>query len=98
MTKLFLTLLNIGIKAGWLILAVLLLRVILRKAPRWTVCLLWGVVALRLVFPFSIESVFSLIPSAQTVPMEIERMEKLYMYSTIMNLDTARILTFARMA
>lgn len=51
MTKLFLTLLNIGIKAGWLILAVLLLRVILRKAPRWTVCLLWGVVALRLVFP-----------------------------------------------
>lgn len=76
MTKLFLTLLNLGIKAGWLILAVLLLRVILRKAPRWTVCLLWGVVALRLVFPFSIESVFSLIPSAQTVPMEIERMEK----------------------
>ena len=75
MTELFLTMLNIGIKAGWLILAVLLLRVILRKAPRWTVCLLWGVVALRLVFPFSLESVFSLIPSAQTVPMEIERME-----------------------
>lgn len=83
MTKLFLTMLNIGIKAGWLILAVLLLRVILRKAPRWTVCLLWGVVALRLVFPFSIESVFSLIPSAQTVPMEIERMEKPEVYTGI---------------
>ena len=83
MTKLFLTLLNIGIKAGWLILAVLLLRVILRKAPRWTVCLLWGVVALRLVFPFPIESVFSLIPSAQTVPMEIERMEKPEVYTGI---------------
>ena len=83
MTKLFLTLLNIGIKAGWLILAVLLLRVILRKAPRWTVCLLWGVVALRLVFPFSIESVYSLIPSAQTVPMEIERMEKPEVYTGI---------------
>ena len=75
--------LNIGIKAGWLILAVLLLRVLLRKAPRWTVCLLWGVVALRLVFPFSIESVFSLIPSAQTVPMEIERMEKPEVYTGI---------------
>lgn len=75
--------LNIGIKAGWLILAVLLLRVILRKAPRWTVCLLWGVVVLRLVFPFSIESVFSLIPSAQTVPMEIERMEKPEVYTGI---------------
>lgn len=83
MTKLFLTLLNIGIKAGWLILVVLLLRVILRKAPRWTVCLLWGVVALRLVFPFPIESVFSLIPSAQTVPMEIERMEKPEVYTGI---------------
>lgn len=83
MTKLFLTLLNIGIKAGWLILAVLLLRVILRKAPRWTVCLLWGVVALRLVFPFPIESVFSLIPSAQTVQMEIERMEKPEVYTGI---------------
>ena len=83
MTELFLTMLNIGIKAGWLILAVLLLRVILRKAPRWTVCLLWGVVALRLVFPFSIESVFSLIPSAQTVPMEIERMEKPEVYTGI---------------
>ena len=83
MTKLFLTLLNIGIKAGWLILAVLLLRVILRKAPRWTVCLLWGVVALRLVFPFPIESVFSLIPSARTVPMEIERMEKPEVYTGI---------------
>lgn len=83
MTKLFLTLLNIGIKAGWLILAVLLLRVILRKAPTWTVCLLWGVVALRLVFPFPIESVFSLIPSAQTVPMEIERMEKPEVYTGI---------------
>lgn len=83
MTKLFLTLLNIGIKAGWLILAVLLLRVILRKAPRWTVCLLWGVVALRFVFPFPIESVFSLIPSAQTVPMEIERMEKPEVYTGI---------------
>lgn len=83
MTKLFLTLLNIGIKAGWLILAVLLLRVILRKAPRWTACLLWGVVALRLVFPFPIESVFSLIPSAQTVPMEIERMEKPEVYTGI---------------
>ena len=87
MTKVFLALLNIGIKAGWLILAVLLLRLVLRKAPRWTVCLLWGVVALRLVFPFSIESVFSLIPSAQTVPMEVERMAEPVIHTGLSYVD-----------
>ena len=71
MENVFLHLLNNGINAGWLVLAVLLLRFFLKKAPKWINVALWGLVALRLVLPFSIESVFSLIPSAQTVPPTI---------------------------
>lgn len=63
----FIKLLNMSIAASWLVLAVLLLRFVLKKAPKWVNPLLWGVVALRLVMPFSVESVLSLIPSAQTV-------------------------------
>lgn len=71
METLVLKLLNMSITAGWLILAVLLLRLLLKKAPAWISCLLWGLVALRLVCPFSLESVFSLIPSRETIPAEI---------------------------
>ena len=63
----FLALVNISITAGWIVLAVLLIRFLFRKAPKWFNCVLWGIVALRLIFPFSVESVFSLIPSAQTI-------------------------------
>lgn len=68
---LFLDLLNLSISATWLILAVVLLRFVFKKAPKWVNCLLWGIVGLRLVFPFSVESIFSLIPSAETVPPDI---------------------------
>ena len=71
MSELFLKILNMGISAGWLVLAVLVLRFIFRKAPRWIHVLLWGIVAVRLICPFSIESAFSLIPSAETVRPEI---------------------------
>lgn len=63
----FIKLLNMSIAASWLVLAVILLRFVLKKAPKWVNPLLWGVVALRLVMPFSVESALSLIPSAQTV-------------------------------
>ena len=71
MNNVFLHLLNMSITAGWIVLAVILLRFFLRKAPKWISCLLWGLVALRLVLPFSIESVLSLIPSKETIPPEI---------------------------
>lgn len=71
MDDVFLKLVNLSISASWLILAVLVLRVVLKKAPKWVMPLLWGVVALRLVCLFSIESVLSLIPSAETIPSEI---------------------------
>lgn len=71
MDDVFLKLVNLSISASWLILAVLVLRVVLKKAPKWVMPLLWGVVALRLVCLFSIESALSLIPSAENIPSEI---------------------------
>ncbi len=69
--ELFLNLVNRSIAASWLVLAVLVLRLVLKKAPRWLHVVLWGLVAVRLLCPISIESGFSLVPSAQTLPPEI---------------------------
>ncbi|MBQ3007628.1 MAG: hypothetical protein IJD78_08720 [Clostridia bacterium] len=71
MTDFFIELLNISITASYLILAVILIRLIFKKIPKKFICLLWGIAAIRLVFPFSIESALSLIPSAQTIPENI---------------------------
>ena len=65
MTDLFLKLLNMSLSASWLVLAVIALRLLLRRAPRWISCLLWALVAVRLICPFSLESIYSLLP--QTV-------------------------------
>ena len=67
MAAVFLKLLNLSISASWLVLAVLVLRLISKRSPKWMNVLLWGIVALRLMLPFSIESALSLIPSAETV-------------------------------
>ena len=71
MSEFFLTIVNMSISASWIVLAVLLLRLLLKKAPKWITVLLWGIVAVRLVCPFTIESVMSLIPSAETISPEI---------------------------
>ena len=67
----FSNILNASIAASWMVLAVIALRLVLKKAPRWEHVALWGLVAVRLLLPFSIESPFSLIPSTETVPQEI---------------------------
>ena len=67
MAAVFLKLLNLSISASWLVLAVLVLRLVSKRSPKWMNVLLWGIVALRLVLPFSVESALSLIPSAETV-------------------------------
>ena len=72
MSVIFLKILNMSITAGWLILAVVLARFVLKKAPRWIMCLLWALVAIRLICPFSLESALSLIPSSETIPSNIE--------------------------
>ena len=67
MSELFLEIVNRSIAASWIVIAVLVLRFCLKRAPKWVNVLLWGIVAVRMIFPFSIESALSLIPSAETV-------------------------------
>ena len=71
MNELFLKIINMSISASWLVLAVLIFRFVLKKAPKWINVLLWGIVAIRLICPFSFESTLSLIPSAETIPLNI---------------------------
>ncbi len=67
MGDIFLKLLNMSITAGWLILAVLCIRLLFGKIPKWVNCLLWGVVAIRLICPFSVESPYSILPSTEPI-------------------------------
>ncbi len=71
MSQIFLQIINMSISASYIVLAILLLRLLLKKAPKWITVVLWGIVAIRLVCPFSIESVLSLIPSAEVVSPNI---------------------------
>lgn len=60
MENLFLMILKMGITAVPVILSVFLVRWMIRRAPKRYSYVLWAVVGLRLVFPFSVSSVFSL--------------------------------------
>ncbi|MDO5406013.1 MAG: M56 family metallopeptidase [Eubacteriales bacterium] len=71
MTSIFLQVVNMSIAASWLVLVVVLLRLLLKKAPKWLNTVLWGIVGIRLVMPFSIESALSLIPSSEPISPEI---------------------------
>ncbi len=71
MEAVFLKILNMGITASWIALVVIVARLLLKKAPKWIAVFMWGLVGIRLVCPFSLESAFSLIPSAETVPGDI---------------------------
>lgn len=64
MEAVFLNLLNTSISASWLILAVIAVRLVLKKTPKWIICLLWAVVAFRLLCPISIESSIAVIPES----------------------------------
>ena len=74
----FSNILNISITASWLILVVIGLRLVLKKAPKWVNVALWGIVALRLLMPFSIESSLSLVPSVETVSDQLLQAEPEY--------------------
>lgn len=69
MTELFLFLLNQSMTAGWLVLAVMILRFILKKAPRTLICVFWGLIAIRLICPFTLKSPLSLIPSTEVLSL-----------------------------
>lgn len=81
MTSLFIKSVNMSISAGWIVLAVLLLRVFLKKTPQWVKPLLWAIVGLRLIMPFSMPSIVSLLPSTETISPQI-------MYETKPKIDT----------
>jgi len=72
MSNIFIAILNNALVASWIILTVIALHLILKKIPKWVSCLMWGLVAIKLVIPFSIESIFSLIPNAKPIPADIE--------------------------
>ena len=65
--------LHMSIAASWLILAVIALRLLLRKAPKWIRCILWGIVAIRLICPVSFESTVSLVPNVEDIASAMVR-------------------------
>ncbi len=71
MEDIFIKILNMSITASYFAIALILIRIVFKKIPGWISCILWGLVGLRLVLPFSFESILSLIPSAETVPADI---------------------------
>ena len=87
MEAVFLSLVNRSITAGWLVLAVLALRLLLRRAPKSVLCAMWGLVALRLLCPVSIESPLSLIPSVQTLPETVLTAAQPEIYSGVAVID-----------
>lgn len=71
METLFLNIVNMSMTASWIILAVLFLRLIFHKAPKSYRILLWGLVAIRLICPISLESIFSLVPNTSIISNEM---------------------------
>lgn len=67
MESLFIKLINLSIYASILVAVVLLLRLVSRRSPKWVICLIWALVGIRLVVPFSIQSSFSLLPQSEPV-------------------------------
>ncbi len=71
MEDIFINILNMSITASYFVAALIIFRALFRKIPKWISCVLWGLVGLRLILPFSFESILSIIPSAQTIPPDI---------------------------
>ena len=89
MSSMFIKVLNLSINASWLIMAILLLRPLLRKAPKWLHCALWAIVAVRLLLPFSIESALSVLPGSEVIPQDIVTTNTPAIHSQIMTIDNA---------
>ena len=87
MSDIFIKILNMSISASWMILAVIVMRLILKKAPKWLMCLLWGLVAIKLIVPYTPESIVSLIPSGEVIPENITEMAYPHINSGIVYVD-----------
>lgn len=89
MEAVFVKLLQLSLPAGALVLAVMGLRLVLRRAPRWTFCLLWGLVALRLICPVSLESGLAWMPAGLGDGTLVEEWTDDYVGATAIVHDTA---------
>ena len=89
MSTVFLKILNLSYSASWLILAVVIVRLLLKKAPKWINCLLWALVAVRLILPFSLESAMSLLPSKEVVPANIQSTDAPHIETGIYAINSA---------
>lgn len=89
MTEAFLYIMNMSITASYIALAVMLIRVLFKKLPKAISVVMWALVGIRLIFPFSFESNMSLIPSAETVPNNIIYTEKPKINSGLPLVDSA---------
>ena len=87
MAELFYRIADMSISAGWVVLAVLVARLLTRKAPKWINCALWALVAVRLVCPFSLESVFSLVPQTSPISASVEEFQIQEIPEKIQTLD-----------
>ncbi len=76
MNELFLKIVNMSITASWLVLAVIAVRLVFRKTPKWILCFFWGLVAVRLICPFSVESSLSLIPDTEQLSQNVSYIEE----------------------
>lgn len=85
----FITLLNMSLTAGYVILALLCLRLLLPRAPKWLLYSLWALPLFRLICPFSVESMLSLLPSAQPIPTDITLQALPQIHSGIPALNSA---------
>lgn len=90
MASFFIDLFNMSITASYLVLAVVIARALLKKAPKWITCLLWAMVGFRLICPFTIESALSLIPGTQTITAnETSVIKPFTVQSGITGIDTS---------
>lgn len=69
--RIFVRLLILSVQAGILIIAILAIRMLGRRLPKRVICLLWGMAALRLMIPVTIESSYSLVPSGSRLEEHI---------------------------
>ena len=75
MDKIFTVICERGISAGYVILAVIVLRLLFRKSPRWVMGILWALVAIRLICPIVVGSPFSVVPKGPLFDKETSNLK-----------------------
>ena len=96
MDSLFITILNNAIVASWLIAAIILLRLVFKKVPKWVHCMLWILVAVKLLLPINIETPFGFLPKTKPIPEKITVAEVPTVDTGISGIDESINFTLAK--